>query len=777
MAFSLWGIIKGLLVQDETDRTKQLSLEIDPTATTGTKTTVKAQQTDNRTITLPDATDTLVGKDTTDTLTNKSIDADTNTLSNLEVDNLKSGVLNLDLSGPATDDQLPSALAVKIALEAQNEANEIAYDNSTSGLTATNVQAAIDEVEGRLDSAETAISDHISETTGAHAASAISVNPTGNLASFDTQAALEELQGDIDGINNSAITELTGEVTALGPGSVAATIAYDTVDNNKLANMPANTLKGNNTGGVSDPLDLTATEATAMLDEMVGDSGSGGTKGLVPAPAAGDAAASKFLKADGTWEAVVSGANQQLSNLSSVDLNENLTTTKVSDLLIQHQTPTYGVELNTANNGAGDSGSITLETGTASVNRGDIFLNARQINIGASIVPNITNTYSLGIDSGQWSQVNTRLVKVRDGIDKMEMALNGTPPSVGSGLYNSLYVHPTQNLAIYTRTTSGLSGSLYIETGKNSSIGGATNTGLLNIQTGAIQDSGNAGTTGALLIKSGDTVGTGNSGDITVQTGTVVGGTRGKIKFQDGSLAGASNGYVWTLSDQTTGAGEWAVATGGGGSSGTSGLVQYSDGAGGFLSDSLFKFDDINNRLGIGIASPATPLHISASAQNEKIRINDGGVDANYLAFRNTTAAYTHFIGAANDSGTGVFGGSNAYALQIGTTQPNQNITFHTNNVTLPKLRITDTAVEPEAPVRAADGSAAAPAYSFLNSSSTGLYQPAANQLGFSVSGSNRMTMTEIIQVLGILDRYIQQIIKLKIVLRFMIILGFRHQV
>ena len=34
---------------------------------------------------------------------------------------------------------------------------------------------------------------------------------------------------------------------------------------------------------------------------MVGDSGSGGTAGNVPAPASGTAAAGKFLKADGTW--------------------------------------------------------------------------------------------------------------------------------------------------------------------------------------------------------------------------------------------------------------------------------------------------------------------------------------------------------------------------------------------------------------------------------------------------------------------------------------------
>ncbi len=34
---------------------------------------------------------------------------------------------------------------------------------------------------------------------------------------------------------------------------------------------------------------------------MVGDTGSGGLAGNVPAPAAGTAAAGKFLKADGTW--------------------------------------------------------------------------------------------------------------------------------------------------------------------------------------------------------------------------------------------------------------------------------------------------------------------------------------------------------------------------------------------------------------------------------------------------------------------------------------------
>jgi hypothetical protein len=37
------------------------------------------------------------------------------------------------------------------------------------------------------------------------------------------------------------------------------------------------------------------------VTDLVGDSGSGGTRGTVPAPGAGDAVSGKFLKADGTW--------------------------------------------------------------------------------------------------------------------------------------------------------------------------------------------------------------------------------------------------------------------------------------------------------------------------------------------------------------------------------------------------------------------------------------------------------------------------------------------
>jgi hypothetical protein len=68
-----------------------------------------------------------------------------------------------------------------------------------------------------------------------------------------------------------------------------------------LAQAPAHVFVGNNTGSTANLLNLTPTQATAELNAFVGDAGAGGTKGLVPAPATGDAAAGKFLAANGSW--------------------------------------------------------------------------------------------------------------------------------------------------------------------------------------------------------------------------------------------------------------------------------------------------------------------------------------------------------------------------------------------------------------------------------------------------------------------------------------------
>jgi len=75
------GAVSGseLTFQDDADRTKETIL--DQSGATGSrKLTLITSHTDNRSITFPNATDTLVGKATTDTFTNKSIDLETNTV-------------------------------------------------------------------------------------------------------------------------------------------------------------------------------------------------------------------------------------------------------------------------------------------------------------------------------------------------------------------------------------------------------------------------------------------------------------------------------------------------------------------------------------------------------------------------------------------------------------------------------------------------------------------------------------------------------------------------
>lgn len=146
----------------------------------------------------------VITADQAQTLTNKTIDADNNTISDLEVDNLKSGVLNTSasLSG-ASDTQVPSALAAKD------------YADSVGSTAQTN------------------LTNHLNDATDAHDASAISSVPSGNLAATDVQAALDELQGDAD-TASAHIAASTNVHGLSGGAAVVGTTSSQTLTNKIL---------------------------------------------------------------------------------------------------------------------------------------------------------------------------------------------------------------------------------------------------------------------------------------------------------------------------------------------------------------------------------------------------------------------------------------------------------------------------------------------------------------------------------------------------------------
>lgn len=182
----------------------------------------------------------VVTESHTATIINKTVNADNNTITDLEVDNLKSGVLNTSTTlATASNTQLPSALAVKTYIDdktaAQNDASEITFTPAGS-ISATNVQDAVEEVD-------TDIQNHIGDASDAHDASAISITSIPTLAATEVQGALTELQSDISTVGSD-----------LGAHIVDAVDAHDA---SAISVVPT----GN----------LSATEVQAALDELQSD--------------------------------------------------------------------------------------------------------------------------------------------------------------------------------------------------------------------------------------------------------------------------------------------------------------------------------------------------------------------------------------------------------------------------------------------------------------------------------------------------------------------------
>jgi hypothetical protein len=152
-----------------------------------------------------------------------------------------------------------------------------------------------------------------------------------------------------------------GGVTVSGDVSVngvtgAAVITNGAVSNAKAAQMPANTIKGNNTATTASASDLSAGQLNTMLPAFTG-SGASAAKGLVPSPPS-TAGTTRFLREDASWF--------ELQNLPSLGVNTTADTTNklaVNSSALLFNNIGGSVQIKVNKNAASDTASFLFQTG------------------------------------------------------------------------------------------------------------------------------------------------------------------------------------------------------------------------------------------------------------------------------------------------------------------------------------------------------------------------------------------------------------------------------
>ena len=269
---------------------------------------------------------TVVTESSTDTLTNKTIDADNNTVSNLEVDNLKSGVLDTDISTTAaTDTTIPSAKAVKTYVDAQGTAQDLDItDGSTT--SAVDLDSQTMTIEGTSNEVSVGLSG---QTFTIGLPSSITVNVTGNVT------------GNVSGSSGST----TGNAATATALETARTIAGQSFDGTGNITIAAGDLSNVSTSGVSDGQVLVYNNSASEFQP--------GSVGSATALIDGD---SDFTLSDG----IANGIHYELDNTDMADWNAGGIALSTAGGIFRHnqtQAATYTVA---ATEGAVLAGPITI---------------------------------------------------------------------------------------------------------------------------------------------------------------------------------------------------------------------------------------------------------------------------------------------------------------------------------------------------------------------------------------------------------------------------------
>jgi hypothetical protein len=213
-------------ISDGTDFNKGIRFRSSGSAASAV-TLLDAVSTAGRVVTLPDATTTLVGRDTTDTLTNKSISGSTNTLSNIGNSSLTNSAITIN----GTSTSLGGSINVGTVTSVTGTAPVVSSGGATPAIS---MAAASTTVDGYLTSTDW----NTFNSKGSGTVTAVSVVSANGLAGTSSGGATPAL---------TLSTTVTGLLKGNGTAISAATSGTDYAP----ATSGTSILYGNGSGGFS----------------------------------------------------------------------------------------------------------------------------------------------------------------------------------------------------------------------------------------------------------------------------------------------------------------------------------------------------------------------------------------------------------------------------------------------------------------------------------------------------------------------------------------------
>src|SRR6056300_1429325 len=331
------------------------------------------------TLTVSIDTATVATLNNSQTLINKVIDVDNNTVSNIEIDNLKSGVLDTDLTSvSASDDTLASAKSIKTYVDAQDAniaSDTLTFTNKTidangTGNSITNLEVA-DFASGVVDTALASVSASDDTLASAKAIKSyvdtqVATIPVGDITEVTAGTGLSgggttgavtlniDTATTVDLSTSQVLLNKTLTSPVLNTGvSGTAILDEDNLSSNSDTQLATQqSIKAYVDNGLSSLSSTTITEGNSSVDV---DDGAGGAGQVI-------------INVDGNNELVINDTSATFSgnvivtgnlNVNGTTTTVNTTNTTVSDNIL---------ELNSGTSSSGNDAGIIIERGSTGDN-------------------------------------------------------------------------------------------------------------------------------------------------------------------------------------------------------------------------------------------------------------------------------------------------------------------------------------------------------------------------------------------------------------------------